>query len=226
MLKRLTRGRWAQAALAALLGRYLSWILATTRWTIVGETHLAATLAGTPTIVAFWHERLALMPGLFLHATRATEGRLRIHVLVSRHADGRFIGEIVARLGVRLVHGSSRKGGEDRGGSEALRTMAGIVAAGECVAITPDGPRGPRRSAAPGVARLAAETGAEVLPVAAQTRRRRVLGTWDRMVLGLPYSHGVIVCGPRIAVRDVAEGLATIEAALTAATDEADRLCP
>lgn len=223
MLKRLMRRRWAQAAVAAAAGRYLGWTMATTRWTIEGTDNLAPTLAGSPTIVAFWHERLAVIPGLFLHAQAATGGRLRVHVLVSRHSDGRFIGDVVAPMGVRLVHGSSRKNNEDRGGAEALLLLGERLRAGECVAITPDGPRGPRRSAAPGVARLSAETGCEVLPVAAQTRRRRVLGTWDRMVLGLPYSRGVIVCGARL---PGGTELAVIAAALTEVADRADALCP
>ena len=66
--------------------------------------------------------------------------------------------------------------------------------------ITPDGPRGPPRVAAPGVAQLAAMAGVRVLPCAAQTSRRRVLGTWDRMVLPLPWGRGVIVCAPPIMV--------------------------
>lgn len=226
MLKRLLRRRWAQAAAAASVGRYLSWTMATTRWTLVGAEHLAPTLEGVPTIVAFWHERLSLMAALFLHATRATDGRFQIHVLVSRHADGRLIGDVVAPLGVRLVYGSTRRKGADRGGAEALRQLAEILAAGGTVAITPDGPRGPRRHAAGGVARLAEQSGAHVLPVSAQTRRRRVLGTWDRMVLGLPFSRGVLVCGPRLVVDDAAVDLPRIEAALSDAADLADRLCP
>ena len=226
MLKRILRRRWAQAAVAASVGRYLTWTMATTRWTLVGAEHLAPTLDGAPTIVAFWHERLSLMAALFLRATRATEGRLLVHVLVSRHADGRMIGDVVAPLGVRLVYGSSRRKGADRGGSEALRQLGDILAAGGTVAITPDGPSGPRRHAAAGVARLAQQSGADVLPVSAQTRRRRVLNTWDRMVVGLPYSRGVLVCGPRLTVVDAAVDLHRIEAALTEAADEADRLCP
>lgn len=226
MLKRVLRQRWAQAIAAASVGRYLTWTMATTRWSLVGAEHLQPTLDGAPTIVAFWHERLMVITGLFLHATRSTGGRLLVHVLVSRHADGRLIGDVVAPLGVRLVYGSSRRRGEDRGGAEALRQLADILAAGGTVAITPDGPRGPRRIAAGGVARLAEQTGADVLPVAAQTRRRRVLRTWDRMVLGLPYSRGVLVCGPRLRIDDAAVDLPRIEAAMTEAADAADRLCP
>jgi hypothetical protein len=77
------------------------------------------------------------------------------------------------------------------------------------------------------VAQVAALSGAPVLPCAAQTSRRWTLPTWDHMVLPLPFGRGVLVCGAPIAVpRDGAEAaLPRIAAAITAATDEADRLC-
>jgi lysophospholipid acyltransferase (LPLAT)-like uncharacterized protein len=71
-------------------------------------------------------------------------------------------------------------------------------------------------------------SGAPVLPCAAQTSRRRVLGSWDRMVLPLPFGRGAIVCRPPISVpRDGADrALPVIAAALTEAADRADVLCP
>jgi len=47
-------------------------------------------------------------------------------------------------------------------------------------------------------------------------------------VLPLPFGRGVLVCGAPISVDPVAAdaALAVIAAALTAAADSADRLCP
>ena len=128
-----------------------------------------------------------------------------------------------------MVHGSranAAKGGE-KGGSAGMLALLGALAGGDQVVITPDGPRGPRRQAAPGVAQLAALSGAPVLPIGAQTTQRRVLGSWDRMVLPLPFGRGVIVCGQGIAVpREGWEAmLPAIAAALTEAADRADALC-
>ncbi|CAH2600520.1 Lysophospholipid acyltransferase family protein [Rhodovastum atsumiense] len=227
MLKRLLRRPSVQALLASLLGRYLAFALGTTRWTLHGEAHLAAVLAGGPAVDAFWHERLPLMPALWLRA-QAQAPALRGHVLVSRHHDGRFIGSIMRRFSVGAVHGSTARNGQDRGGAAGLRALLGVLAAGEHVVITPDGPRGPRRMAAPGVAQLAALSGAPVLPCAAQISRRITLGTWDHMVLPLPFGRGVLVCAAPITVaRDGWEAaLPAIAAAMTEAAGEADRLCP
>jgi lysophospholipid acyltransferase (LPLAT)-like uncharacterized protein len=118
-----------------------------------------------------------------------------------------------------MVYASS-----SRGGATGLRALLRLLRDGELIMITPDGPRGPRRMAAPGVAQLAAASGVPVLPCAAATSRRIVLRSWDRAMLPLPFGRGVLVFGTPIAVpRGGAEAaLPTIEAALTAACDAAD----
>ncbi len=231
MLSRLLRSEAAQAAVASLVGAYIGFALRTTRWTVRGEAHLAAPCAGRPVLAAFWHERLPLSPALWSHVRARAVPGLRMHVLVSRHRDGRFFASLIRRFGVEVVHGSTERpggrGAAGKGGASALRALVGVVAGGGLVAITPDGPRGPRRQAAAGIARLAALTGAPVLPFSAQTTRRIVLHSWDRMVLPLPFGRGVVVCGPPIRVPRAGwqATLPAIEAALTLAAGEADRLC-
>jgi lysophospholipid acyltransferase (LPLAT)-like uncharacterized protein len=227
MLKRFSRAASVRAALAWLIGSYLSFALATTRWTVHGWEHLGPYVdVGHPVIVAFWHERLPLMPALFVRARRRRPG-LRAAVLASRHSDGRLIGEMMRRFGTTVIHGSTARGGDDRGGATALRQMLAYRKGGGYIVLTPAGPRGPRRVAAMGMAQLAALSGEPVVPAAGQTSRRRVLDTWDRMVLPLPWGRGVLVCGPaiRVARGGVEAGLEAITTALTAAADRADQLC-
>jgi len=54
--------------------------------------------------------------------------------------------------------------------------------AGACVGITPDGPRGPRMRAHPGLVMAARVARVPIVPAAYSVRRRRLLGTWDRFV--------------------------------------------
>lgn len=222
-MKRLIRHPLSQALLAYMLSVYLGFALRTTRWTLEGGEHLATMMAHPPAVVAFWHERLPLMPILWMLARRLPEAApTRVHILVSQHRDGRFIGATMRRFNVSLVHGSS-----SRGGARSLRTLLEILRRGELVGITPDGPRGPARSPAPGMAQLAALSGAPVLPCAAQTTQRWVLPTWDRMVVPKPFGRGVVVCGPLIDVPRAGwqDSVPAIGAALTAAAERADRLC-
>jgi lysophospholipid acyltransferase (LPLAT)-like uncharacterized protein len=224
-MKRLLQHPIVQAGLAKILGLYLGFALWTTRWSVEGHQHMAPHAAGAPVVVAFWHERLPMMPMLWLKARQSAEGRTsrnRVHVLVSQHRDGRFIGAVVSRFELNVVLGSST-----RGGAKGTRLLLDLLAGGDHIAITPDGPRGPRRVAAAGVAQLAALSGAPVLPCSAQTTRHRVLRTWDRMVVPKPFGRGVVVCLPTIAVgRDGwQDAVPAIGAALTTAADRADRLC-
>lgn len=221
MLKRLGSAPATQWLLARLVYLYTRFAYATTRWRLEGAEHARPHIAGEPVIVAFWHELQPLMPMLWIRARR--EGsRARIHVLISHHRDGRFVSSVMAGFGIRNVIGST-----SRGGAAGFRNLCGLLAAGDHVAITPDGPRGPRRQAAPGVAQIAALSGVRVLPCAAQSTHRFRLSTWDRMVMPLPFGRAVIVCEPTIAVpRDGWEkALPEIAAAMTRAADRADREC-
>ena len=223
-MKRVLRHPTFQAAVAYVLGLYLWFALRTTRWTLDGEAHVAPYLAGQPVVAAFWHERLPLMPQLWqIASARRKGGASRVHVLVSQSRDGRFIGAVMRWFNIDVVLGSSSKGG-----AAGLRALLGLVADGGQIAITPDGPRGPRRVAAAGVAQLAAVSGVALLPCAAQTSRRRIMRSWDRMVIPLPFGRGVVVCGEPIQVpRDRwQDALPQIQAALNAAADRADLLCP
>lgn len=209
---------------ASAVGAYLAFTYRTTRWEFRGMEHVAPTTQeGRPGLVCFWHERLPMMPMLALHA-RSLGAAMPTNVLVSGHNDGRFIGTAVGRFGLGTVIGSSSKGG-----SASLRNMLTLIRAGHNIAITPDGPRGPARTAASGIAQLAAATGTPIYPCAAQCRFHLRMPSWDRMFLPLPlpFSRGVVVVEPAIIVprENWAEYLPRVIEALNAASAAADRAC-
>ena len=225
MLRSISRHPAMQFLLAHGVGWYLSFALRTTRWTIEGAENLAPYVLGSPAIMASWHERLPLLPMQWIEMQRLASraGKVvRIHILISRSRDGRFIGTIVSRFGIDVLSGST-----SRGGAVAMRRLVALLQGGGLVGITPDGPRGPRRLAAQGVAQLAALSGAPILPCAAQTSRQWVLRSWDSMVIPKPFGRAAIVCGAPIYVDRVGwrGALLSVEAALTASADRADVLC-
>ncbi len=225
MLKALMRSDAAQALAAQALGLYLAVALRTTRWTILGEANATPLFTTRPGVVAFWHECLPLMAPLWWRARRVaarTGGPRQVSLLVSRHRDGRLIGAIMRRFQTHTITGSS-----SRGGAAGLRACVKALADGHHIVITPDGPRGPRRVAAAGVAQIAALGGAIVLPAAAATRHGLTLATWDRMRLPLPFGRGVIVCASPIAVPrgGVSEALPAIQSALITAMHSAEAWC-
>jgi lysophospholipid acyltransferase (LPLAT)-like uncharacterized protein len=223
-MKSILRSRQAQAMLPAVLGGYLGFALRTTRWTLDGHEHFRPHGAGAPAVFAFWHEFLPLMPALSMIARRLPFYKpTPIHTLVSQHRDGRVIGAVVRRFGIVPVLGSST-----RGGAAALRTLLALLKQGDKIGITPDGPQGPARQAAAGVAQLAALSGVPVLPCAARTSRYIRLNTWDRMPVPLPFGRGVMVCGPAIQVdrNGWKDAVPAITDALNQAAARAEALCP
>jgi lysophospholipid acyltransferase (LPLAT)-like uncharacterized protein len=109
--------------------------------------------------------------------------------------------------------------------------MVQQIEQGAAVAVTPDGPRGPRMRAAPGIAMVAKLTGAPIVPVSYSTSRAIAWSSWDRFLLALPFGRGVFVLGepvyvPRDADADAVENARrAVEAQLNRLTLEADRLC-
>jgi len=209
-----------QAVIAWVAARYINLVARTVRWQVEGEAHAFALTRTTPVIVVFWHEALPAMPVLWLRAKRNGMTRPAV-ALASQHRDGQLIGLVLKNMGIGLVSGSS-----SRGGAAGLRGLLKALDAGMNVAITPDGPRGPARVCAPGVAQLAGLSGSFVLPCGAMTSRAKVLNSWDRMRLPLPFGHGALVCGAPIAVsrEDWQAGLGQVTEALNAAMDRAAAL--
>jgi lysophospholipid acyltransferase (LPLAT)-like uncharacterized protein len=137
-------------------------------------------------IYAFWHENI-LLPAYHY-------GRRDIYVLISKHADGQLIAEVIRHLRFRVVAGSTT-----RGGVEAMRQMLRL-SRGAHLAITPDGPRGPRQHFQQGAIYLAARTGLPIVVFGLATAKCKRLGSWDRFVLPLPWTRATCVTSDPILV--------------------------
>jgi lysophospholipid acyltransferase (LPLAT)-like uncharacterized protein len=187
--RRLLASGPVQSLLAFLIALYLRIVGGTTRWQREGFEALEALRAeGKPLIFCFWHGRLAMMPLCHREARSAS-------VLVSTHRDGRLVARTLRHLGLAAIDGSRTRGGE----AASLRCRTRLNAGG-IVAMAPDGPQGPRMRAASGIVQLAALTGVPILPASVATSRRRVLGSWDRFLLPLPFGRGLYRIGAPISV--------------------------
>ncbi|HEX2501116.1 MAG TPA: lysophospholipid acyltransferase family protein [Methylomirabilota bacterium] len=155
--------------------------------------------AGTPVIYAVWHGQILLLPLLYGR-------RFRIHALTSRSRDGEILSRFVEGFGIRVVRGSS-----SRGGARAFLSLARVIRdQGDNVLIVPDGPRGPRHVAQNGAVMLAKVTGVPIVPLAVGASPCRVLRSWDAFVVPRPFGRVAVVFGepiavPRAAVHDVIE---------------------
>src|SRR5690606_9214875 len=105
-------------------------------------------------------------------------------VLASASHDGAALASAMAVFGLGAVRGSS-----SRRGVAALIALKRALKSGVDVCITPDGPRGPRYGLQPGVVKLAASSGAPIIPIHVRFSSAWRLNTWDRFVLPKPFSR-------------------------------------
>lgn len=215
--RRLVRHPAFGAILSWLAARYIRLVWSTGRWRIEnGEIARRLIADNRPFIACFWHGRMLMIPNAWTYDSP-------ISILISRHRDGVFISRTLRHLGVGTISGSS-----SRGGGGALVAMVRALKRGECMGITPDGPRGPRMRAAPGAAAAARLSGAVLLPVSYSATRRKVLSSWDRFLVPFPFARGIVRIGRPIEVaRDADEAALEqarrrLETELIALTDALD----
>jgi lysophospholipid acyltransferase (LPLAT)-like uncharacterized protein len=156
-------------------------------------------------IWTFWHNRIFALPVMYQKFIKTRSGA----VLTSPSNDGAIIATTMKCFGVDAVRGSS-----SRGGLKALLSLKKWISNGFDVAITPDGPRGPRYRLAPGLIMLAQKTGAAILPIRVEYSSFWRLRSWDQFQIPKPFSKVTIIFEP----------LETIDALLDEAGFEKARL--
>lgn len=155
----------------------------TMRAEIVGEEILRGYWSrGENVIFAIWHDQLLLM----VNAYRGPGAR----ILISQSKDGELIAKTLECFGLGAVRGSS-----SRGGRKAFRALLALAREPYDLAITPDGPRGPRHQVKEGVVQLARLSGRPVVPLSFACSRGYRFSSWDRFLLPFPFSRGVFVFG-------------------------------
>ncbi|MEZ6142083.1 MAG: lysophospholipid acyltransferase family protein [Zavarzinella sp.] len=137
-------------------------------------------------IYAFWHEYI-LLPAFYCAHPETS-------VLVGQHADGELITQIIQQFGFSAIRGSST-----RGGTVALLKML-RDGHSRHFAITPDGPRGPRRVCQAGSVYLASRSGIPIVPVGLGGPTLFRAKSWDRFAIPKPFSRWRMVMMPPIAV--------------------------
>lgn len=188
------------ARVGGLLMRVLGWT-----WRIRvtdNDAILKLKAAKKPFIYILWHGQL--LPLLYQHRN---EG---VAILISEHGDGEIVARVAEGLGYETVRGSTSKG--------AARSLLGLTRAlreGRGIAITPDGPRGPAKSFAPGALIVAQRTGAPLVAAAVTSSSGWRLNSWDSFLIPGPFAR------VHIAYSDIA----TVQSAdARSAATETDRI--
>jgi len=179
---RIEHSRLLARILARLVGSYLRLCQITTRWTIVGLDDLRADLNNGPVLVVMWHERSLMGP---LHWPKA-DGPLS--TLYASSPIGRVSGAMQRQIGLRPMEMA-----DGQSNVAAARIILRRVRDGVSIGMTGDGPLGPALHMKDAPLDWARASGRPVHAYGFAAKRHRRLGSWDRMLMPLPFTSGAIV---------------------------------
>ena len=195
---------------------YLKFAFSTMRWSQHYHQGYGHELIEGEKIYAIWHSRLLGLPNI-------VNKRQQTHMLTSPSRDGKLGAILCKFFGIKTVWGSS-----NQGALSGFKSMARLLKSGHNICISPDGPRGPARKAAPGVIAISKMSNTSIIPIAWSSSRVKRVNSWDRMLIPRPFSSGYIVYGKPIHIDgqnrqlDIQQACLDLEDALNDITAEAD----
>jgi lysophospholipid acyltransferase (LPLAT)-like uncharacterized protein len=185
--------RWYEWVVAWVIVGLIRIVTVTLRYRWTDESQFFKIPSG-PALHCVWHNRLVLSAKAYAYASKhnPTKGLV---ALVSASKDGGFLAAILECFGIQPVRGSS-----SRRGAQALLELTSWAERGHDLAITPDGPRGPRYVVQDGVTALAQVTGMPIVPWGINLGWKLQLKSWDRFQIPLPFSRCEMVIGKPVYV--------------------------
>ena len=187
--------KWHQRLVARLIWSAVSAIEATIRYRVNDPHGFLHRKDPKQAIYCIWHNRLALCVKIYFLFSRRFHSAPGLAGLVSASRDGALLSAIFHRFGVEPVRGSS-----SRRGAQALLELSSWAQRGYDLAITPDGPRGPRYIVADGAITLAQITGLPLVPGSYHLNWKIAVNSWDKFQIPLPFARCEISIGEIIQV--------------------------
>ena len=214
---------WPLRLLGWLVNRYIRFCEMTTSVTIAGDgPFIELQRKRRPIILLVWHGRnfQAIPMARLFHSP--------ITALTSRSRDGAMIANVIKPFGYDALQGSGtgkaagKRTNPKKRGAQAFRGMLKYLKNGEMVLATADVPPGPVFETGPGMVKLAAMSGAAIMPIGASfSPELPIAGTWDKSKLPLPFGRRSLVFGTPVYIdRDAAgKDEALLDAACQKVTD-------
>ncbi len=176
--------RWHQRMIAWAVFTLIRIVAATLRYKWQDRSGVFHGPPFGPAIYCVWHNRLAICMVAYFDYIKQHNQSAGLAAMVSASRDGGLLSAVLDRFKVQPVRGSS-----SRRGRQALLELTTWADRGYDLAITPDGPRGPRYVAQDGIISLAQLTGFPIIPVSCNLDWRIVAKSWDRFQIPIPFSH-------------------------------------
>lgn len=143
---------------------------------------------GKQMMVCFWHDQMILSPYCY-------RGK-KVFIMASKHKDGLLTGVAMKYFS----HLDYVLGSTTRGWMGGVKAMLRVAKQNNDLALTPDGPKGPRHEAKLGAIGIAKLTGMPIFPVAFMAKRKKIFNSWDKFMLPYPFNRAVFVYGDPITV--------------------------
>jgi len=178
-----------KSVVAFILYSYLKLVYLTTRWVYIFPSAASEDVwnkMGSIVAVA-WHDRLAILPKSVIHKNK------QFHILVSPHSDGIIIASVLKLFGFHIIPGSTNKDS-----ILAVKSIMHVLKSGENIAITPDGPRGPRHKINSNIISIAKKCNATILPISCITTNAFFLKSWDKLIFPFPFGKIYVYVGAPI----------------------------
>ncbi len=131
----------------------------------------------TAYILTLWHGRIFY---LFYHY----RNRPDYHLLVSPSEDGDLLANVARLLGYSVIRGSTYKSP-----IASTRALIKILRRNERIIVVADGSRGPCCVAQSGTLQIARATGAPLIPMTYDARKKLRFSTWDQHIVPLPFTE-------------------------------------
>lgn len=189
------KAKWHQRLAAAAVYLGIRSLAATIRFRVDDRSGWLNRSQREKAIFAFWHNRLALSAVLYRRLVLKFEPDRRLAGMVSASRDGGLLAQILEHFGIEPVRGSS-----SRRGPQALIEMTTWAERGHDLAITPDGPRGPRYEVQDGVIAVAQVTGLPIVPASYHLNWKIRAKSWDRFQIPLPFARCDLIVGKPVRV--------------------------
>ncbi len=153
------------------------------RWQVEGAEAVRALAAAGPVVYVVWHEHLMLAPAHWQQ--HLGTAMMSVH---DTSPIGRLAGELQPFFGSEPMAMSPTMSNLVVSRAVMRHARAGIT-----IGITADGPVGPRRALKDAPIDWARFTGLPVVVYAFDQRRCWRLGTWDRILLPVPFGRSACV---------------------------------
>ena len=141
--------------------------------------HLPENMPDEPVVFVFWHGDLLMQPYIYFKLRKKPNAK----VIISDHFDGQIIAKIMTFFSLGTIHGSST-----RNGAKVLITALRQLRDGVDIAITPDGPKGPRHEVQDGVVAIAQKSKVKVMIFSVVPERYWQLKSWDKFSIAKPFT--------------------------------------